>query len=80
MARKPTGRPRRPKTTIERQKFEFGSQINATQKEICRWLNVSETPLDALYSAHYHEMVTASPKRLTPCAKTKVGWYLPNSG
>ena len=60
MARKPTGRPTgRPNGVIDWQKFEFGCQINATKEEICKWLNVSETTLDAGYNAHYHRIVTA---------------------
>ena len=37
----------------------LGCQINITKEEICKWLNVSETTLDAGYNAHYQEMVTA---------------------
>jgi hypothetical protein len=39
------------------QKFEFGCQINATKKEIGKWLNVSETTLDVENSAHYHRIM-----------------------
>jgi hypothetical protein len=66
MARKPTGRPTgRPKRVIDWQKSEFGCQINATKKEICKWLNIHDDTLEKYVKVQYGEGFAVVYKKLS---------------